>query len=144
VFSVSLGIGNNPLFSSVLPFSSAANRPRGSSTFAVRVGAFASLDPRYGKLGSLLRVLLRNFCALLLILWMDLPFECVRVLCMCVLDENVAGTVMNSGEPCKSRPSESISPRRDETGRSLHEISPRRLAHLLSEWATRSSERDLA
>jgi len=40
VFIVSLGFGNNPLLSSVLPFTSAANRPRGSSTFVVRVGAF--------------------------------------------------------------------------------------------------------
>ncbi|QCD97658.1 hypothetical protein DEO72_LG6g2369 [Vigna unguiculata] len=56
----------------------------------------------------------------------------------------MAVSVMNSGETCKSRPSESISPRRDETGRSLHEISPRRLAHLLSEQATRPGERDLA
>jgi len=37
VFTVSLGFGNNPLLSSVLPFSSAANRPRGSSTFVVLV-----------------------------------------------------------------------------------------------------------
>ena len=56
----------------------------------------------------------------------------------------LAVTVMNSGETCRSRPSESISPRRDETGRSLHEISLRRLAPLLSELATRSGERDLA
>ncbi|QCD87037.1 hypothetical protein DEO72_LG3g1568 [Vigna unguiculata] len=34
------GFGNNPLLSSVLPSSSAANRPRGSSTFVVRVRAF--------------------------------------------------------------------------------------------------------
>ncbi|QCD94721.1 hypothetical protein DEO72_LG5g2806 [Vigna unguiculata] len=59
----------------------------------------------------------------------------------------MAVAVKNSGETCQSRPSESISPRRDETGSSpkfLHERSPRRLAQLLSEQATRPSERDLA
>jgi len=78
------------------------------------------------------------------IIRLDLSFGCIRVLCMCCLVENLAVTVKNSGETCKSRPSESISPRRDETGRPLHEKSPRRLAQLLSEQATRLGERDLA
>ena len=49
--------------------------------------------------------------------------------------------VKDSGETCKSRPSEMKQGARLVL---LHEKSPRRLAQLLSEQATRLSERDLA